>query len=303
MEGIHKPVMVDQVIHYMNCVPGRFYCDATIGLGGHAKRILDVSSPGGRLIGLDMDSSALAMAKERLAGFGDRVILTCGNYRDLPSILESQHLPALDGVLLDLGVSSYQLQDRQRGFSFLTDEPLGMNFDINGGKRASEIVNRYPESRLADIIWKYGQEKSSRRIARRIVAERTKSPIETTSHLARIVISAIPGPKRRWRIHPATRTFQALRIEVNQELENLAQFLKVVWGCLKQGGRVCIISFHSLEDGLVKRHFREFARKKDEPSEQRMVDIITKKPVRPSVEEVRMNPRSRSARMRVAECH
>ncbi len=303
MKGIHTPVMTDQVIHYLNCLAGRIYCDGTIGLGGHAKKILDVTSPDGMLLGIDMDSRALAIAEKNLAGFRDRVILVHGNFKDLPSILESHHLTQLDGVLLDLGVSSYQLEDNQRGFSFLDEAPLGMNFDFGGVKRASEVVNQYPESKLAEIIWKYGEERWARRIARKIVEERAKIPIETTSHLVRIICAAIPRSKRKWKIHPATRTFQALRIEVNQELENLNQFLKVVWDCLGDGGRVCIISFHSLEDGLVKKYFRELAGKKDKISEQKTVDILTKKPIRPSSEEVMMNPRCRSARMRVAECH
>lgn len=178
-----------------------------------------------------------------------------------------------------------------------------MNFDVNGRERASDIINFYPEARLAEIIWMYGQEMWSRRIARRIAEERAKSPIKTTGDLVRVICSAVPHLRGRRGIHPATRTFQALRIEVNHELENLAQFLKVVWGCLKHGGRVCIISFHSLEDGIVKRHFRDFASGKDRPSAEGMVEVITKKPLRPDQEEVRRNPRSRSARMRVAEWH
>jgi 16S rRNA (cytosine1402-N4)-methyltransferase len=213
-------------------------------------------------------------------------------------------LPKLDGVLLDLGVSSYQLEDNQRGFSIYNEAPLGMNFDYDGGKRASAIVNQYPEFKLAEIIWKYGQERWSRRIARKIVEERAKTPIETTSHLVRTICSAIPRTKGRWKIHPATRTFQALRIEINQELENLNQFLQGVWDCLGSGGRLCIISFHSLEDALVKKYFRDLAGQKDKTSEQkRVVDVLTKKPIRPSSEEIKMNPRSRSAKMRVAECH
>ena len=264
MKGMHTPVMTDQAIQYLNCHAGRIYCDGTIGLGGHAKRILDVTSPDGRLLGIDMDSRALSIAEKNLAGFRDRIILVHGNFKDLPSILESHHLTKLDGVLLDLGVSSYQIDDNQRGFSFLNEAPLGMNFDFGGTKSASEVVNRYTESKLAEIIWKYGQERWARRIARKIIEERAKIPIKTTSHLVRIICSAIPGSKRKWKIHPATRTFQALRIEVNQELENLTQFLKVVWDCLGDGGRVCIISFHSLEDGLVKKYFRDLSGKKDE---------------------------------------
>ena len=300
---MHTPVMTDQVIYYLNCLPGRIYCDGTIGMGGHAKNILEVTSPDGMLLGIDMDSKALAVASERLAEFGDRAILVQGNYKDLPSILASNNLSEIDGVLLDLGVSSFQLDDGGRGFSFLRDEPLGMNFDIHGRRRASQIINQYPESRLADIIWKYGQERWARRIAGRIVAERKKTPIESTAHLVRIICSAVPRSKGKRRIHPATRTFQALRMEVNQELENLCQFLEVVWGCLKRGGRVCIISFHSLEDGLVKRRFRDQVKTHHGLSEHSMVEILTKKPLKPSLEEVRMNPRSRSARMRAAECH
>jgi len=303
MEGLHTPVMVDQVLCYLNCLPGRFYCDGTVGLGGHAERILDSTSPDGKLLGIDMDSSALAIAEKRLAAFRGRFTLVHGNFKDFPSILESQKINALDGVILDLGVSSYQLGEKERGFSFLSDEPLGMNFDPSGGNTASEIVNRYPESKLAEIIWTYGEERWARRIARGIAEERRRNLIETTGHLVRTICAAIPRSQGRWRIHPATRTFQALRIEVNHELENLIQFLRVVWDCLKQGARVCIISFHSLEDGLVKRFFREASRKGCGGDASRRINVITKKPLRPFPEEVRMNPRSRSARMRVAECH
>ncbi|MGA1796193.1 MAG: 16S rRNA (cytosine(1402)-N(4))-methyltransferase RsmH [bacterium] len=294
--------MVDQVLCCLNCLSGRFYCDGTVGLGGHAERILDSTSPDGKLLGIDMDSNALAIAGQRLVKFRDRVTLVHGNYKDLPSIMESHKITALDGVLLDLGVSSYQLGDQERGFSFQSDEPLGMNFDPSGGIRASDIVNRYPEAKLAEIIWNYGGERWARRIARRIAEERKRNPIETTTHLVRTIRAAVPRSPGRWRIHPATRTFQALRIEVNQELENLARFLRVVCDCLKQGARVCIISFHSLEDGLVKRFFREAAGKGTGGDVHRRIDMITKKPLRPSPEEVHMNPRSRSARMRVAEC-
>ena len=199
-------------------------------------------------------------------------------------------------MILDLGLSSYQLQDKNRGFSFLYDGPLKMVFDIDGRVDASEIINKYSESDLADIIWRYGQERWSRRIAHRIIRERAKNPIETTSQLSRVVCSSVPHSCRRTKINPATRTFQALRIEVNQELENLAEFLRVVWGCLKHGGRICIISFHSLEDRIVKRCFRDLSSGKEDG-----VRILTKKPIRPDPEEIKENNRSRSARMRVAE--
>lgn len=303
MEGMHKSVLVDQAVYYLRCHPGGIYCDGTVGTGGHAERMLEVTSPNGRLIGIDLDFLVLARAKERLARFGDRVILVQGNFKDLPSILKSNQFPALDGVLLDLGFSSYQLESEQRGFSFLHKAPLIMNFDVNGREKASDIINRYSESRLADIIWRYGQDRWSRRIAHKIVAERSKTPIETTSHLAEIVCSAIPGSKKKWKIHPATRTFQALRIEVNHELESLDQFLRIVWKCLKLRARVCIISFHSLEDRLVKMHFRDMAMQNHKSLGEGKVELITKKPLRPGPEEIKGNPRSRSARMRVAEWH
>ncbi len=292
------------MLYYLSCVPGGVYCDGTIGLGGHAEKILEFTSPGGRLIGIDLDSLALEKAKERLARFGERVILVKGNFKDLPSILQSFHFPTLNGVLLDLGLSSLQLQCRKRGFSFLYDAPLIMNFDINGEIKALDIINQYSESGLTDLFRKYGEERWSRRIARKIVKERAKTAIVSTKQLVGIIYSAIPGSLKRRRIHPATRIFQALRIKVNNELDNLDWFLEGVWGCLKPGGRVCIVSYHSLEDGLVKKRFREKGSGRyKEAGKEGAIDIITKKPIRPGIEEVKENPRSRSARMRVAEWH
>lgn len=303
MEAIHTPVLLQEVVNYLNCRPDGIYCDGTVGLGGHAEKILSITPPIAKLIGIDLDSMALMKARERLARFGERVILIKGNFKDLPSILKLNHLPPLDGVLLDLGLSSYQLEYEQRGFSFFDDAPLIMNFDIEGTGKAMDIVNQYSEKDLADIIWEYGQDRWSRQIARKIVKERAKQPIETAQHLARIICAAKHSLKKRWRLHPATKTFQALRIEINNELENLTEFLNVVWDCLVQGARVGIISYHSLEDALVKRHFRSLAGNKNILGRQGAVSIITKKPIRPSTEEIKRNPRSRSAKMRLAQWH
>lgn len=290
-------MLLEEVLHYLNCKPGGIYCDGTVGLGGHAERILETISPDGVLVGVDLDSEALVFARERLKRFGDRVVLVRGNYMDLPSILESIDYFACDGVLLDLGLSSYQLQDKKRGFSFSGEGQLSMNFDANGKCCARDIVNKYPEARLADVIYRFGEERWARRIAKRIVVERSRESIESTEQLVRIIESAIPYSKRA-RIHPATRTFQALRIEVNNELENLNVFLQDIWQCLKPLARVCIISYHSLEDRQVKRAFKG---QLGNWSDKGRINIITKKPIRPSESEVRENPRSRSARLRVAE--
>jgi 16S rRNA (cytosine1402-N4)-methyltransferase len=249
-----------------------------------------------KLIGLDRDSKAIAFAQERLMEFGARVILRKGNYRDLKYHLAEIGVAEVGGVLFDLGVSSPQLDDPARGFSFQHDGPLDMRMDQSTGLTAAELVNSAREHELADLIFQYGEERYSRRIARAIVREREQGPIETTGTLASIIAGAVPSVYRRGRIHCATRTFQALRIAVNQELAGLAPSLHDAADLLAPGGRMCAISFHSLEDRIVKHEYRALTQKPDLG-----FSLLTKKPILPTEEECRTNPRARSAKLRVAE--
>jgi 16S rRNA (cytosine1402-N4)-methyltransferase len=260
--------------------------DGTVGLGGHAAELLRASAPGGRLLGMDRDSETLELARARLAGFGERVRLESGHFQDIPERLGGEQA---DGILLDLGISSAQLDDPDRGFSFQTDGPLDMRMDRRAGETAADVVNEMPEVELANLIYAYGEERGSRRIARAIVRARDRALLRTTAELADIVRRAAP-PSRRRGFHPATRTFQALRIHVNRELEGLGEALERIAGCLGPAGRLAVIAFHSLEDRVVKTTFRELAR--------RGWTLLTKKPIRPSETETRQNPRARSARLR-----
>ena len=270
--------------------------DCTVGYGGHADLILEASAPGTRLIGLDRDSQALAFSKERLVRFGERVVLLQGNHQDLKRHLAGVGISKVDGVIFDFGVSSPQLDDPARGFSFQQEGPLDMRMDQTTGPTAAELVNTYPESELADIIFQYGEERYSRRIARAIMRERERRPIETTGALASVIAGSVPSSYRHGRLHCATRTFQALRIAVNRELESLEPSLRDVVDVLAPGGRICAISFHSLEDRIVKHTFRSLAQ-----GPGARLAILTKKPVVPTEEECRANPRARSAKLRVAE--
>jgi 16S rRNA (cytosine1402-N4)-methyltransferase len=287
--------MVREVVRYLRCAPGRVFVDCTVGAGGHAEAILEASGPDGRVIGLDRDEAALEAASKRLRPFGERVILFQEDFRRMNALLEDQGLARVDGVLMDLGLSSLQLSDPERGFSFQTDGPLDMRMDRRNGPTAADLVNRLPEKELADLIYRYGEERRSRRIAGAIVRERRKQPVRTTRRLAEIVSGAFPR-SRSGRIHPATRTFQALRIAVNHELDGLPEALRDSAGRLRPGGRLCVIAFHSLEDRIVKQAFRSME-KEGGPA----VRVLTKKPDRPDRGEVIRNPRSRSARLRVAE--
>lgn len=249
-----------------------------------------------KLIGLDRDGEAIAYSKERLAGFGDRVTLKQTDYRDLKCCLMDMGVPQVGGVLFDLGVSSPQFDDPRRGFSFREDGPLDMRMDQTAGVTAATLVNRESEHALADIIYQYGDERYARRIARAIVRARARSPVKTTGELTSIIAKAVPSAYRHGRIHCATRTFQALRIAVNRELESLEPALDDAADLLAPGGRLCVVSFHSLEDRIVKQVFRALAQGPDA-----RLSVLTKKPIVPSDEECRENPRARSAKLRVAE--
>ncbi len=290
----HIPVLKKEVLFYLNCGPGKIFVDGTVGGGGHTQAILEASAPNGFVIGLDVDGEALIQAKKKLAPYGERYILKKGNYARGREILSGLNIEKVDGFLLDLGISSLQLAAPERGFSFLHPGPLDMRMDNTASVTASQIINRWSQKRIAEIIKQYGEERWANRIARKITETRVKMSIKTTTQLAEIVANAIP--RRNWprRIHPATRTFQALRIVVNQELENLKQFLNQVLSLLAPKGRVVIISFHSLEDRLVKNAFRNWAK-------EGKVQLLTKKPVQPSREELAMNPRARSAKLRAIE--
>lgn len=289
--GGHLPVMAGEVEDFLDPRPGQVIIDCTVGEGGHAARLLARLAPGGVLIGLDRDASVLEAARDKLAGYGEMARLERDNYTNIQEALGRAGLEAADGVLFDLGVNSAQLDNRERGFSFQQDGPLDMRMDPGEGRTAADLVNRLHRRELEYVIRAYGEERYAGRISRRIVEERSRSPIRTTGRLAEIISRAVPG---RGKIHPATRTFQALRLAVNRELENLEQALPAAREVLRPGGRICLIAFHSLEDRIVKHTFRRWAG-------EGKVRILTARPVRPSEEETRANPRARSARLRAAE--
>lgn len=300
----HVPVLYEAVLSYLEPSPGDCFVDGTVGGGGHAAGLLEATAPNGRLLGLDRDPEALARASQRLAPFGDRALLVHDSFRDLRAVAHAYDFTRVDGVLLDLGLSSYQLEAAERGFSFLKNGPLDMRFDPTQGPSAADLVNQLTTKELADILYRFGEERQSRRIASAIAEAR---PIETTGALADVIARATGG--RRGRLHPATRSFQALRIAVNDELGALEDVLPQAVDVLQPGGRVAVISFHSLEDRIVKHYFREQAQDCICPPRQPIctcdheptVRVITRKPVRPDEAEVTENPRSRSARLRVAE--
>ena len=282
----HVPVLLAETLELLAVRPGGLWVDGTVGLGGHAEAVLRATAPAGRLRGFDRDSEALERARARLLPFGDRVRLEHADYREIPERLAGE---AADGILLDLGVSSLQLDDAERGFSFQREGPLDMRMDRSEHGSASELVNRMRENDLADLIHEYGEEPYSRRIARAIARAREKAPIATTTELAEIVRRAAPK-SRRPGFHPATRTFQALRIRTNRELDGLEPALERAAECLRPAGRMAVIAFHSLEDRAAKQAFRSLA--------TRGFRVLTKKPLRPGEPETRDNPRARSARLR-----
>ncbi|GLI35992.1 16S rRNA (cytosine(1402)-N(4))-methyltransferase RsmH [Desulforhabdus amnigena] len=305
----HVPVMLKEVMDVLNCRAGGVYVDGTVGGGGYARAILEASAPDGILLALDWDSDAIDRVRGRLASYGNRLILEKASFADLPDVLRRLGFGPVDGVVVDLGVSSFQLDDPARGFSFQQNGPLDMRMDRNLPRTAADLVNELSESELADLIFHFGEERWSRRIARAIVMRRKESRFASTGELAQLVAAVVPKSKDTGRIHPATRTFQALRLAVNRELETLRRFLSNVLDVVKPGGRVCVVSFHSLEDRIVKEYFREWAKSCRCPLNvvpcrcegRPLVKILTRKVQRPGLEEMETNPRARSARLRALE--
>ncbi len=287
----HVPVLVEEVMTFLRCEPGGSYVDATLGGGGHASEILKRTAPDGVVIGMDWDEDALSQARNALMPFGDRVKIFRENFIHLSDFIKTE---SVDGMLLDLGLSSIQLEKEGRGFSFKGEGPLDMRMDQRMNHTAADLIHCLSSEELEDTLSRYGEERWARRIAKAIVQEREREPIRTTQALRKIVHTAIPRRFHSRRIDPATRTFQAFRIRVNEELDNLGRILETGWKILKRGGRICIISFHSLEDRIVKETFRKLEK-------QGEMRILTKKPIVPSEEEQRKNPRSRSAKLRCAE--
>ena len=313
MDTHHIPVLCDKVVDFLNPKPESIYIDGTVGLGGHSAAILEISAPSGRLIGIDLDVEALTVAENRLHTFGERVSLINGNFAEMDVLLASHSVHAVDGILLDLGVSSLQLDTPHRGFSFNHTGPLDMRMNLGRGLESAKqtpltamrVVNDSTMDVLAGIFRQYGEERFAKRIAERVVRARQQEPITTTTQFAEIVKKAIP--QKTFKIHPATRVFQALRIHVNAELENLRSGLDVAISLLKPGGRLCVITFHSLEDRIVKHYFLTCAKTcicppktpicicEHKPS----VEIVIKRPVLPGESEIQHNPRARSAKLRV----
>ena len=290
----HSPVMVKEVLSWLLPRTASSICDGTVGNGGHAEALLNEME--GTLIGIDRDEEALAVCRRHLSRYGERVVLIKGLFVDLPLHLNQAGFQRTDGVLLDLGVSSRQLDDPKRGFSFQSDGPLDMRMDQSSGRTAADLVNSLPESELADLIYQYGEERFSRRIARAIVQARLDHLFRTTRELVAVITDAVPAAYRNGRIHCATRTFQALRIAVNREIETLEVALRGMVGILRPGGRIAVISFHSLEDRIVKHTFRALS-----TGDDARLKVLTKKPQLPTDEERRSNSRARSAKLRVAE--
>lgn len=304
MSQSHQPVLFQEIIHALRSRKGGRYVDATVGAGGHARGILEASAPDGMLLGLDVDPMALALARENLAPYGPRLTLVHASYLSLPHQLAALGWDDVQGIMFDLGASSMQFDSAERGFSFRDDGPLDMRFDTNSERTAADLVNGLPESELAAALRRFGEEPRAASIARAIVRAR---PLHSTLELAEVVERTVRG--KRTRVHPATRVFQALRIAVNDELDALARVLPLALAALRAGGRLAVISFHSLEDRTVKVFFRsQSLPQRNPPFEQRFsiergptLKIIGKKPVVPSEGEIAVNPRARSAKLRVAE--
>lgn len=309
MVSFHTPVMLEKVLQSLRCKPGGIYVDGTLGGGGHARAILENTAPDGFLIGIDRDDDALLESEKRLQPFGQRKILIKGNFADIGEILTNLNIRKVDGILLDLGVSSHQLDTADRGFSFSLDAPLDMRMDQSSRYRAYDLVNLSPEKELRKVIRDYGEEPMAGRIARAILAKRASAPIRTTIELADVVCRAVRRQGVRKKVHPATRTFQAIRIAVNQELSNLSTAMDAGIDQLGQGGRFSIISFHSLEDRIVKETFRSWEGRCQCPpglpvcqcQREAKLRVLTRKPLRPEADESERNPRARSARLRTAE--
>ncbi len=307
--GGHVPVMPDEVIAYLAPRSGGRYLDGTLGGAGHARLVLEASSPDGRLVGLDRDPAAIRRAQDVLAPFADRIDLRHCNFAQMEQVAGELGVDGFDGILLDLGVSSYQLDEAERGFSFRADAPLDMRMDDSTGPTAADVLAEEDEKELARIFREFGEERYARRIARRIVAQREQEPLVSTGQLAELVRDAVPGGKVPSRIHPATRVFQALRIYVNDELRSVEQGLEQAVSLLRPGGRLVVISFHSLEDRRVKHFFRELATGCTCPpripmcvcGKQPSVHLLTRRGVRAGEAEIASNSRSRSAILRAVE--
>jgi 16S rRNA (cytosine1402-N4)-methyltransferase len=295
----HVPVLVGEVVLALRPQAHGVYVDATLGEGGHAEALLRAMGPSGRLIGIDRDAEVLEVARQRLAPIGSRVDIVHGHAAELRSILDMVEVPRVDGILLDLGVSSYQLETAERGFSFAREGPLDMRMDRTAEPTAATLVNTLGEGELVNLIMRHGEEHWARRIARAIVRARRRAPLQTTQDLAVIITQVIPPGARPPRIHPATRTFQALRIAVNHELSRLEESLKVAIACLRSGGRLCVIAYHSLEDRIVKRTFQAYAISPEIALPR--VRLLTRKPITSTLAERQINPRARSAKLRVLE--
>ena len=307
-EARHVSVLLHECIENLNIRPEGIYLDGTLGLGGHSQEIASRLTTG-RLIGIDRDETAIARAGRRLEPFGERVTLVHGNFSDAAAILDDLGIESVDGMLFDLGVSSPQLDEAQRGFSYMNDAPLDMRMDATEALRAFDIVNTWDEERLNRILWDYGEERYARRISRAILERRTVKPIETTLELVDIIKSAMPAAALREKQHPAKRSFQALRIAVNDELGAIERMMATAPDKLTVGGRLCVISFHSLEDRIVKLGIQRRENGCTCPREApvctcgfvRTLKSVSRKPILPSAEEIETNPRSRSAKLRVAE--
>ena len=310
MQEGHLPVMPDQVLQTLAPTPGSLQIDATVGGGGHTERILEAASPDGRLLGLDADPAAIARVAERLARFGDRLVLRRANFRELADVAPDAGFGAVDGALFDLGLSSFQLADRERGFGFRAGGPLDMRFDTGRGVPAAELLATLTADELAALFRRYGEEPAAWRIAKAIVEARRTAPVETAEELAALVERVVPGnPRHKRRIHPATRVFQALRIAVNEELDALEQGLAAAVDLLRPGGRLVVLSYHSLEDRIVKRFLQAERRGCICPPEapvcvcgkQPRLRLVTRPSLTPTSDEIAVNPRARSARLRAAE--
>ena len=308
MEYLHKPVLLDECIEALNIRPDGVYVDGTLGRAGHSREIAQRLTTG-RLICIDRDTAAIDAAKERLAPWMDRVTLIHSNFSELGDVLRDAGVTGVDGMLFDLGVSSPQLDDASRGFSYMQDAPLDMRMDLTAPLSAYEVVNTWSEERLNRILWDYGEERYARRITAAILAAREKAPIRSTMELVEIIKGAMPAAALREKQHPAKRSFQAIRIEVNGELDVIEPAIRDAVSMLRKGGRIAIITFHSLEDRIVKQTFADLAKgctcPKDFPicvcGNRPQVKVVTKKPILPGAEELEENPRSRSAKLRVAQ--
>lgn len=308
MNYFHKPIMVEEVIKGLNIKEDGIYVDGTLGGGGHSLEIVK-RVKNGKLIGIDQDKNAIEKARERLNDYKDKTIIVHDNYLNIENILHGLNIEKVDGILLDLGVSSHQLDEGERGFSYHQDAPLDMRMNRDESFTAWNVVNKYNMQEIEKILWEYGEEKWAKRIAEFIVRERKVKTIDTTLELVDIIKKAIPKGARSENQHPARKTFQGIRIEVNKELEIIKRVLPKMVKLLKKGGRLCIIDFHSLEDRIVKRSFKELNKEcicpPDFPicvcDKKKEINIITKKPITPKKEEIENNPRSRSAKLRIAE--